>query len=306
MSDEGVLISGPRSHHQHPVAAYSCNPRRNSGNGQVSCLDPWLDPVLIFHGSVRHLIFDEADRLLDSEFLEQIQEITAACTHPSLQKAMFSATLPAGVEKIAMSMLQDPIRLVVGLKCVRIPDIEGQEGSPHQQRHTFTLDQAVNDLCCWWRLQIAKPAHISGPAIQPTCPYFHFNPTPCVVTRTRVDPEWDSECGLSPWWNHEERARGCDLSHAEGWDLDLDQYRSYGPRYGLQRCTRSHQLRFSHQRSKLYPSDRYLTPFILPLIQALTNLQVVRVALDGKEKLSHSSRTKMGLIWNRMFWNHYY
>ena len=61
---------------------------------------------------------------------------------------MFSATLPAGVEKIAMSMLQDPIRLVVGLKCVRIPDIEGQEGSPHQQRHTFTLDQAVNDLCC--------------------------------------------------------------------------------------------------------------------------------------------------------------
>jgi ATP-dependent RNA helicase DDX52/ROK1 len=66
--------------------------------------------------SVRHLILDEADRLLDREFFAQVQEITAACTHESVQKAVFSATLPAGVEKIAMDMLRDPIRVVVGLK----------------------------------------------------------------------------------------------------------------------------------------------------------------------------------------------
>ncbi|KAJ2933602.1 hypothetical protein H1R20_g3509, partial [Candolleomyces eurysporus] len=71
--------------------------------------------------NVRQLVLDEADRLLDTEFLEQIQEINAACTHPNLQRAMFSATLPAGVEKIAMSMLQDPIRLVVGLKDTPLP-----------------------------------------------------------------------------------------------------------------------------------------------------------------------------------------
>ncbi|KAJ2919228.1 hypothetical protein MD484_g1081, partial [Candolleomyces efflorescens] len=71
--------------------------------------------------NVRHLVLDEADRLLDAEFLEQIQEINEACTHPTLQRAMFSATLPAGVEKIAMSMLQDPIRLVVGLKDTPLP-----------------------------------------------------------------------------------------------------------------------------------------------------------------------------------------
>lgn len=59
---------------------------------------------------------DEADRLLDSEFLPQIQEIVAACTHPNLQKAVFSATLPAGAEKIAMDMLNEPVRVVVGLK----------------------------------------------------------------------------------------------------------------------------------------------------------------------------------------------
>jgi ATP-dependent RNA helicase DDX52/ROK1 len=78
-------------------------------------------PILIW-ASVRYLVLDEADRLLDKEFLEQTQEIVASCTHTRLQKAVFSATLPAGVEKIAMDMLQDPIRLVVGLKSVtRVP-----------------------------------------------------------------------------------------------------------------------------------------------------------------------------------------
>lgn len=66
--------------------------------------------------SVRHVVLDEADRMLDTEFLEQVQEVIAACTHPDVQKAVFSATLPANAEKIAMGMLRDPIRVVVGLK----------------------------------------------------------------------------------------------------------------------------------------------------------------------------------------------
>ncbi|OCH92695.1 P-loop containing nucleoside triphosphate hydrolase protein [Obba rivulosa] len=71
--------------------------------------------------NVRHLVLDEADRMLDAEFLSQVQEIIAACTHPNLQKAVFSATLPAGAEKIAMGMLRDPIRVVVGLKDTPLP-----------------------------------------------------------------------------------------------------------------------------------------------------------------------------------------
>ena len=79
-----------------------------------------LTAVLIHHNlsSVRHLILDEADRMLDQEFITQVQEILASCTHEHLQTAVFSATLPAGAERIALDMLQNPIRVVVGLKCV--------------------------------------------------------------------------------------------------------------------------------------------------------------------------------------------
>ncbi|XP_006454574.1 hypothetical protein AGABI2DRAFT_189828 [Agaricus bisporus var. bisporus H97] len=71
--------------------------------------------------NIRHLVLDEADRLFDKEFFSQTQEIITYCNHPGVQKAVFSATLPAGAEKIAMEMLQDPIRIVVGLKDTPLP-----------------------------------------------------------------------------------------------------------------------------------------------------------------------------------------
>ncbi|KAG0042382.1 RNA-dependent ATPase rok1 [Gryganskiella cystojenkinii] len=65
---------------------------------------------------VRHLILDEADKLLEQGFLEQTDEIFAACSHPSLQKSLFSATLPSGVEALASTFMRSPIRIVIGSK----------------------------------------------------------------------------------------------------------------------------------------------------------------------------------------------
>ncbi|THH17213.1 hypothetical protein EW146_g3554 [Bondarzewia mesenterica] len=60
--------------------------------------------------NVQHLILDEADRMLDAEFISQVQEVAASCTHENMQKAVFSATLPANAEKVAMDMLRNPPR----------------------------------------------------------------------------------------------------------------------------------------------------------------------------------------------------
>ncbi|CAE6435664.1 unnamed protein product [Rhizoctonia solani] len=75
-----------------------------------------LQKSMINLDNVRCLVLDEADRLLEGEFFSQTEEIVHACTHPNLQKAVFSATLPAGAEAIANSYLDSPIRIVVGLK----------------------------------------------------------------------------------------------------------------------------------------------------------------------------------------------
>ncbi|KAK9766840.1 RNA-dependent ATPase rok1 [Basidiobolus ranarum] len=66
--------------------------------------------------NVRHLILDEADKLLELGFLEQMDEIFASCTYTKLQKSLFSATIPSGVESLAKTVMKDPIRIVIGAK----------------------------------------------------------------------------------------------------------------------------------------------------------------------------------------------
>jgi ATP-dependent RNA helicase DDX52/ROK1 len=65
---------------------------------------------------VQHIILDEADKLLDIGFLDQVDEIFAACTNSNIQKNLFSATIPSGVEQLAKTFMLDPIRVVIGQK----------------------------------------------------------------------------------------------------------------------------------------------------------------------------------------------
>lgn len=66
--------------------------------------------------SVEQLVIDEADRLFDRGFVEQTDAILVELTHPKLRKSIFSATIPAGVEELAHTIMKDPVRIIVGHK----------------------------------------------------------------------------------------------------------------------------------------------------------------------------------------------
>jgi len=61
------------------------------------------------------LILDEADRMLDMGFIDDVKEIVAACPKQR-QTMLFSATMPNGVLWLATEMMRDPVRVQVGLE----------------------------------------------------------------------------------------------------------------------------------------------------------------------------------------------
>ena len=90
---------------------------------------------------VRHLIFDEADVLLDPLFREQTLGIWSSLTSPKLRVSMWSATMGSNIEELARSTIDKRgqrlmtesgfelvaaplIRLVVGLKDSAVPNVE--------------------------------------------------------------------------------------------------------------------------------------------------------------------------------------
>lgn len=81
--------------------------------------------------TVRTLILDEADVLLDPIFLEQTTGVWSACTNPALQLTFWSATMPSNIETLittrhAAATPAAPrslVRLVVGLKDAAVPNV---------------------------------------------------------------------------------------------------------------------------------------------------------------------------------------
>ncbi|KAK4129762.1 P-loop containing nucleoside triphosphate hydrolase protein [Parathielavia appendiculata] len=84
--------------------------------------------------TVRSLVLDEADVLLDPIFRKQTMGIWRACTHPEVSLTCWSATMASNIESLITKQLdkrskragttpRPVIRLVVGLKDAAVPNI---------------------------------------------------------------------------------------------------------------------------------------------------------------------------------------
>ncbi|MEO6519174.1 MAG: DEAD/DEAH box helicase, partial [Pseudoxanthomonas sp.] len=71
---------------------------------------------------VRTLVLDEADRLLDLGFDEELRRVLALLPEQR-QTLLFSATFPPAIEALAQNLLRDPQRIEVQASALAAPDI---------------------------------------------------------------------------------------------------------------------------------------------------------------------------------------
>ena len=95
-------------------------------------------------GSVEHLVLDEADRLLDLGFAEELQRILQLLP-ARRQNLLFSATFAPPVQALAEGMLHDPVRVTVDDAPANVPAIVQRAFAVDAQRRTQLLRHLVQE-----------------------------------------------------------------------------------------------------------------------------------------------------------------
>lgn len=92
---------------------------------------------LMFHDA-RFVVLDEADEMLDLGFLEDVETILNKCPR-GRQTALFSATMPPAIAKLAAEQLHDPVTIRVKAPTLTIDTVE------HYQMST-SRNNKVDDI----------------------------------------------------------------------------------------------------------------------------------------------------------------
>lgn len=93
-------------------------------------------------GDVQHLVLDEADRLLDPGFADELQAVLALV--PSMrQNLLFSATFAPAVQTLAQSLLRDPVRVEISTEQQTLPAITQRTIAVDTKRRTQLLKHLV-------------------------------------------------------------------------------------------------------------------------------------------------------------------
>ena len=92
--------------------------------------------------TVQALVLDEADRLLDLGFADEISRVLALLP-PQRQNLFFSATMPLAVDALATALLRDPVRAEVPATPVHEPVIQQRVIAVDADRRTQLLRHLV-------------------------------------------------------------------------------------------------------------------------------------------------------------------
>lgn len=96
---------------------------------------------------VQHLVLDEADRLLDLVFSEELQRVLALLP-ANRQTLLFSATFAPEVEALAAKLLHEPVRITVEAFDGHQPDITQRAIAVDEKNRTALLRHLITENSC--------------------------------------------------------------------------------------------------------------------------------------------------------------
>ncbi len=102
---------------------------------------------------VQALVLDEADRLLDLGFADELQRVLALLP-ARRQNLLFSATFPQEVAGLADGLLRDPVRIEVPQAPDTAPDIAQRAIAVAGNRRTQLLKHLVKEEAGWTRVLV--------------------------------------------------------------------------------------------------------------------------------------------------------